>query len=103
MRSKARSLQVEVKTVYLGDESHPDAERYTFAYTVTMKNTGTIPAKLLGRRFPTATDAVRHPLPSENGCPAGPDARHRHVPLQDLYSHTRSKDSSWSASTGLAM
>ncbi|WP_045226850.1 Co2+/Mg2+ efflux protein ApaG [Methyloterricola oryzae] len=56
MRSKARSLQVEVRTVYLGEESHPDAERYTFAYTVTMKNNGTIPAKLLGRRW-VITDA----------------------------------------------
>lgn len=56
MRSKARSLQVEVKAVYLGEESQPDAERYTFAYTVTMKNTGTIPAKLLGRRW-VITDA----------------------------------------------
>lgn len=56
MRSKLRSLEVEVKTVYLGEESQPDSDRYTFAYTVTMKNTGSIPAKLLGRRW-VITDA----------------------------------------------
>ncbi|MDD5033933.1 MAG: Co2+/Mg2+ efflux protein ApaG [Methylococcaceae bacterium] len=52
----ARELKVEVKTVYLGEQSHPDADRYTFAYTVTMQNTGTVAAKLLGRRW-IITDA----------------------------------------------
>lgn len=51
MRSKSRSLKVEVRTVYLGEESQPEADRYTFAYTVTMENDGTVPAKLLGRRW----------------------------------------------------
>lgn len=56
MTHKSRELKVEVKTVYLGEESQPDADRYTFAYTVTMENTGTVAAKLLGRRW-VITDA----------------------------------------------
>ncbi|HYE37182.1 Co2+/Mg2+ efflux protein ApaG [Methylocaldum sp.] len=56
MTSSIRELKVDVKTVYLGEESHPGAERYVFAYTVTMENTGTIPARLLGRRW-VITDA----------------------------------------------
>jgi ApaG protein len=51
MRRKSREWKVDVKAVYLGDQSEPEADRYTFAYTVTMQNTGTIAAKLLGRRW----------------------------------------------------
>ncbi len=56
MRRQARELKVAVTTVYLGEESRPEADRYTFAYPVTMENTGTIAAKLLGRRW-VITDA----------------------------------------------
>ncbi|QSA99320.1 Co2+/Mg2+ efflux protein ApaG [Methylococcus sp. EFPC2] len=56
MNRKSRELKVAVKTVYLGDQSHPEGDRYTFAYTVTMQNTGTVAAKLLGRRW-VITDA----------------------------------------------
>ncbi len=56
MRRKAHELKVQVKTVYMGDQSQPESDRYTFAYTVTMENTGTVPAKLLGRRW-VITDA----------------------------------------------
>ncbi|HUL13437.1 MAG TPA: Co2+/Mg2+ efflux protein ApaG [Methylococcaceae bacterium] len=56
MRRKSRELKVKVKAVYLGEQSHPEADRYTFAYTVTMENTGTVAAKLLGRRW-VITDA----------------------------------------------
>ncbi len=56
MSSRSRAITVEVSAVYLGQQSNPEADRYTFAYTVTMKNTGTVPAKLLGRRW-IITDA----------------------------------------------
>lgn len=51
MRRKPYELKVEVKAVYLREHSQPGADQYTFAYTVTMENTGTVPAKLLGRRW----------------------------------------------------
>lgn len=51
MRRKTHEWKVAVEAVYMGQESQPEANRYTFAYTVTMENTGTVPAKLLGRRW----------------------------------------------------
>jgi ApaG protein len=56
MTTRIRELKVKVKTVYLGEESRAGAECYVFAYTVTMENTGTIAARLLGRRW-IITDA----------------------------------------------
>lgn len=57
MSGRVRALKVEVKTTFLGEEVKPGGgERYMFAYTVTMENTGTIPARLLGRRW-VITDA----------------------------------------------
>lgn len=56
MSSRIRELKIDVKTVYLGEESAREGERYVFAYTVTMENTGNVPAKLLGRRW-IITDA----------------------------------------------
>ncbi len=56
MQRKSRELKIQVKTIYLGEQSHPEADRYTFAYTVTLQNTGTVAAKLLGRRW-LITDA----------------------------------------------
>lgn len=56
MSSRSHKLKVEVSTVYLGEESLPEADRYIFAYTVTMENTGTVAARLLGRHW-VITDA----------------------------------------------
>ena len=56
MTTRIRELKVRVKTVYLGEESRAGTECYVFAYTVTMENTGTIAARLLGRRW-IITDA----------------------------------------------
>ncbi len=56
MTSRIRELKVDVKTVYLGEEVYRDGGGYVFAYTVTMENTGNVPARLLGRRW-LITDA----------------------------------------------
>lgn len=44
-------IQVDVKTNYIEEESSPADNRYVFAYTITIKNTGDIPAKLLTRHW----------------------------------------------------
>jgi ApaG protein len=49
-------ISVAVDTRYLEDQSDPDEQRYVFAYTVTIRNRGTVPAKLLGRHW-VITDA----------------------------------------------
>ncbi len=49
-------INVSVKTGYVRDQSDPDNARYMFAYTITITNNGSVPAKLLGRRW-LITDA----------------------------------------------
>lgn len=49
-------IQVEVKTAFLEAQSAPEMNRYVFAYTITITNTGSTPAKLLTRHW-IITDA----------------------------------------------
>lgn len=44
-------LEVGVETTYIDDQSDPDADRYVFAYTITISNTGSAAAKLLNRHW----------------------------------------------------
>lgn len=54
--ARSDDIEVEVETAYLPDQSDPDAARYVFAYTITIRNTGDVPATLLTRRW-IITDA----------------------------------------------
>lgn len=47
----AHKIQVDVKTVFLESESDPDQQRFVFAYTITIRNTGQVAAKLLSRHW----------------------------------------------------
>lgn len=47
---------VSVETSYIPEQSDPDNHRYVFSYTITIKNEGSIPAKLLTRHW-LITDA----------------------------------------------
>ena len=49
-------IHVSASTQYLPDQSQPDHGRYVFAYTITISNTGTVPARLLTRHW-IITDA----------------------------------------------
>ena len=49
-------ISIEVTTDYIDDQSEPDVDRYVFAYTITIANSGNIPAKLLSRHW-IITDA----------------------------------------------
>ncbi len=44
-------IQVEVETLYVESESDPDTNRFVFAYTVTIRNVGDLPARLLTRHW----------------------------------------------------
>ena len=49
-------INVEVDTLYIESESSPEEDRYVFAYTVTIRNEGKVPAQLLTRHW-IITDA----------------------------------------------
>jgi ApaG protein len=49
-------IQVEVETAYLEEQSEPRERRYVFSYTITIRNEGDIPARLLTRHW-VITDA----------------------------------------------
>ena len=53
---KKYDIQVTVSTRYIEEESNPDANRYIFAYTITIQNIGDVAAKLLSRHW-IITDA----------------------------------------------
>ena len=55
----AYELTVTVHTQYLEDQSDPDNARFVFAYSVTMKNTGTVAAQVISRHW-VITDANEH-------------------------------------------
>jgi ApaG protein len=46
-----RRIDVEAVSVYVREQSEPDDDRFLFAYTVTIRNTGEAPAKLISRHW----------------------------------------------------
>ncbi|MFM1907801.1 MAG: hypothetical protein RLZZ591_1478 [Pseudomonadota bacterium] len=52
-------FQVEVLPQYLPEQSDPDQGVYTFAYSITITNTGQIPAQLISRTW-NVNDANGH-------------------------------------------
>lgn len=51
-------ISVSTRTQYLADQSDEDAGRYVFAYTITIRNTGSVAAQLISRHW-VITDADR--------------------------------------------
>lgn len=49
-------IEIAVATRFLDDQSEPEDERFVFAYTIRIRNTGEVPARLLGRHW-IITDA----------------------------------------------
>jgi ApaG protein len=49
--SSAYNIKVKVATGFIEDQSDVKQGRYVFAYTVTIHNAGSIPAKLLARHW----------------------------------------------------
>jgi ApaG protein len=55
--SKKYEIAIEVATQYLPDQSDPDAERYFFAYTISVTNSGSVATQLISRHW-IITDAA---------------------------------------------
>ena len=56
MDDEKYNIRVTVDTVYVEDQSDPETNRYVFAYTITIENSGSITARLLNRHW-IITDA----------------------------------------------
>ncbi|MDE2295854.1 MAG: Co2+/Mg2+ efflux protein ApaG [Gammaproteobacteria bacterium] len=54
--SQTPQIRVEVETAYLEEQSDPGDKRFVFSYTITIRNEGPIPARLLTRHW-IITDA----------------------------------------------
>ena len=50
------TIDVQVQTRFVPDQSRPGDNRYVFAYTITLRNAGEVPAQLLTRHW-VITDA----------------------------------------------
>ena len=44
-------IEVGVETTYVDEQSDPDADRYVFAYTITISNRGSLAARLVDRHW----------------------------------------------------
>lgn len=56
MSSNTYRIEVEVETQYIAEQSLPDQDHFVFAYTITIYNSGKVPAQLLRRHW-VITDA----------------------------------------------
>ena len=52
-------IDVEVLPAYIAEQSDPEQKHYVFSYTVTIRNNGSTPAKLLTRHW-VITDGDGH-------------------------------------------
>lgn len=50
------NFRIKVATNYISEQSEPESGRYVFAYTITIANTGEVPARLMSRHW-IITDA----------------------------------------------
>ena len=56
MMENLYKIDIDVQTQYIEQQSTPSLGRYVFSYTIIIKNTGKIPAKLVSRHW-VITDA----------------------------------------------
>ena len=56
MQEAAHRITVDVQTSYLSEQSDPDEPRFVFSYTITIRNDGEHPARLMRRHW-LITDA----------------------------------------------
>jgi ApaG protein len=56
MPDKTYEITVSARTMFIPDQSDTDNGRYVFAYTITITNTGDVPAQLVSRHW-VITDA----------------------------------------------
>ena len=51
MADKKHDISVAARTAFVPDQSDLESGRYVFAYTITITNTGSVPAQLVSRHW----------------------------------------------------
>jgi ApaG protein len=51
METKRYEIMVKARSTYVPEQSDEDGGRFVFAYTITITNTGTVPARLISRHW----------------------------------------------------
>jgi ApaG protein len=51
MEPETHKIRIDVDTSYLEDQSDPKERRFVFSYTITIRNEGKVPARLLTRHW----------------------------------------------------
>ncbi len=51
MGEQRYEIQVAVETQFIDEQSRPQSDRYVFAYTITIRNVGTVAAQLMTRHW----------------------------------------------------
>jgi ApaG protein len=51
MADKKHDISVTTRTAFIPDQSDLESGRYVFAYTITITNTGSVPAQLVSRHW----------------------------------------------------
>jgi ApaG protein len=49
--TEKNKILVEAKPYFISEQSAPEKDRYVFAYTITIRNEGSIPAQLINRHW----------------------------------------------------
>jgi ApaG protein len=49
--AQAHSIRVDVETSFVSEQSDPERSKYVFSYTITIRNEGALPARLLARHW----------------------------------------------------
>ncbi|MEX2164362.1 MAG: Co2+/Mg2+ efflux protein ApaG [Sulfuricaulis sp.] len=59
--NEKHQIQIDVRTIYLPGQSAPEEDRYVFAYTITITNSGLVPVRLMTRHWiiTDANDRIR--------------------------------------------
>ena len=45
------NIHIDVETDYIPEQSQPEANRYVYTYTITLRNDGNVPARLMTRHW----------------------------------------------------
>jgi ApaG protein len=82
--SSKYEITIVPRATYVEDQSDPSKDQYVFAYTITISNTGNIPAQLISRHWIITDSHGKVPRPRRVGssrCSSPARLRARAAPI----------------------